>query len=222
MTKHYDLVCFDLDGTLIEDDEGDVLWERMLIRIFGNKEFSDARYEEYKTGKIKFVEWVNIDLGEWRKASMTKKDVLEEAKNTILVPGAIETLEELRKRGFKLGLISGSVDTLLDAHGLRDYFDDIFINELIYDEDDKLSSWVVNPSGDRKDVALRKICEREGIPLERTVFVGDHLNDVAACKSAGLGIAFNSRVQELKDVSNVIIQEKDLRLILKHINGEEL
>ena len=70
---------------------------------------------------------------------------------------------------------------------------------------------------DKKAEALEKIANREKIKLDECVFVGDYLNDLKAMQAAGLGIAFNSKEDKLKEVADVVIEKKDLREILPHI-----
>jgi phosphoserine phosphatase len=70
---------------------------------------------------------------------------------------------------------------------------------------------------DGKGVALRAIAMREGIPLERTAFVGDHANDVAAARLAGLSIAFNPKSAALEAAAHAVVRSRDLRDILPHI-----
>ena len=70
---------------------------------------------------------------------------------------------------------------------------------------------------DKKAEALKQIAKREKIRLEECVFVGDYLNDIKIIREAGLGIAFNCQHDELKKISDVVIEKKDLREVLKYI-----
>lgn len=63
---------------------------------------------------------------------------------------------------------------------------------------------VMNPRVN-KGRALRLIAQRLGIPMERTMAVGDSYNDVAMLQAAGLGVAMGSSPQELKDVARAIV-----------------
>jgi len=89
-----------------------------------------------------------------------------------LVPreGSIETLDELRRRGFKVGLISvcsGDVEDVWDETTLAPHFDDVVLSCTV---------------GLRKpDPAIYRLaCERLGVAPEECLFVGDGANDELA------------------------------------------
>ncbi len=44
------------------------------------------------------------------------------------------------------------------------------------------------------------------------------MNDIEIAKLAGFSIAFNSKSEELNEVSDVVIEKKDLREILEYLN----
>jgi phosphoserine phosphatase len=218
MKRKYDLVCFDLDGTLIEEENGDVLWERMSGLIHGTREVTNKRYEAYEKGELNIEDWFEMDVSEWKSHGVTKNMLIRESKHSKLIDGVKETLKFLKKEGYRLAVISGSVDILLDTVFPDHPFDEVFMNKLLFDNLGKLTSWekMRNVNG-RKDLVLMEIAKRENIPLSRTVFVGDHLNDIPAAKIAGLAIAFNSDTKELRKVCDAVIEKKDMREILKHI-----
>jgi phosphoserine phosphatase len=64
---------------------------------------------------------------------------------------------------------------------------------------------------------LRLIAARENVSLARCAFVGDHLNDLAAARAAGLAIAFNPKSPELEAAAQVVLRGPDLRVILEHL-----
>jgi putative hydrolase of the HAD superfamily len=91
---------------------------------------------------------------------------------TVLVPraGAIETLEELKCRGLKVGLISvcsGDVEEVWDETALAPHFDDVVLSCTV---------------GLRKpDPAIYHLsCERLGVEPTACLFVGDGANDELA------------------------------------------
>ena len=218
MTKKYELVCFDLDGTLIEEESGDVLWQRMAHIVHDSKEINKERSKLYKEGKLSINDWTNMDLSDWKDYGVTKEFLITQATHSKLIPGVKKTLLELKKSDVKIAIISGSINILLDTVFPDHPFDDVFINQLFFDEEGKLSHWEIGESGKTdKGRILEKIAKRENIPLEKTVFVGDHLNDIPAAKIAGLAVAFNSKCDELKEHCDVIIDKKDMALLLPHL-----
>lgn len=88
-----------------------------------------------------------------------------------------ETLEELRRRGLRLGVISnadGRVDALLESVGLRPYFDFV------------LDSTVVGI--EKPDPRIfRMALERMGVEPEEALYVGDIYEiDVVGARGAGM------------------------------------
>ena len=80
---------------------------------------------------------------------------------------------------------------------------------------------VVDRAG--KAELLRKIAEREGVPLEQVVAVGDGANDLDMLDAAGLGVAFNARplVRAAADAS-VSVPYLDAILFLLGVSREEI
>src|SRR4029079_4297699 len=71
--------------------------------------------------------------------------------------------------------------------------------------DGLLTGRVVGEVLDRagKAAALRRFAELEGLPLSRTIAVGDGANDLDMLAAAGLGVAFNAKpvVRQQADTS---------------------
>lgn len=58
--------------------------------------------------------------------------------------------------------------------------------------------------GVNKGVALKRLAEHLGIPVEATVAVGDSLNDSEMIKAAGLGVAVANAREELKAIADIV------------------
>src|SRR5699024_10614519 len=67
--------------------------------------------------------------------------------------------------------------------------------------------------GRRKAELLRDTAATEGIPLARTVVVGDAADDLDMITAAGLGIAFCAK-PALRAAADATIDDPDLRLVL--------
>jgi len=61
--------------------------------------------------------------------------------------------------------------------------------------DGKLTGRVIQPvvDGNRKELLLKQIAEKEGIDPQQTIAVGDGANDLPMLSAAGLGIAFRAK-----------------------------
>jgi phosphoserine phosphatase len=218
VSRRFDLVAFDVDGTLVHHPNDKTIWEVLNLRFTGSDDQNAERWEQYKRGTLSYADWVALDIEGWRAAGATRESLLSDLDGLTLVDGARETLAELKGRGMRLAVISGTLDVLLDTLFPDHPFDEVYTNRIAFGEDGSIASWVATPFDmDGKGVALRAIAMREGIDLSRTAFVGDHANDVPAARLAGRAIAFNPKSVELEQAAHAIVRSKDLRDILPHI-----
>jgi HAD superfamily hydrolase (TIGR01662 family) len=92
-------------------------------------------------------------------------------------PGTAEALQELRSRGYRLGVISnsdGRIEALLESVGLAGYFDFII---------DSHAVGVEKPD----PRIFRMGCERAGVEPEEVVYVGDIYEiDIVGARSVGM------------------------------------
>ena len=215
MSRRFDLVAFDVDGTLVHHPKDKTIWEVLNLRFTGSDDQNAERWEQYKRGTLSYRDWVALDIEGWRAAGATRESLLSDLDGLTLVDGARETLAELKGHGMRLAVISGTLDVLLDTLFPDHPFDEVYTNRIAFGAGGSIASWTATPFDmDGKGVALRAIAMREGIPLSRTAFVGDHANDVAAARLAGLSIAFNPKSAELEAASHAVVRSRDLRDIL--------
>ncbi|MGN7455178.1 Cof-type HAD-IIB family hydrolase [Paenibacillus pasadenensis] len=62
----------------------------------------------------------------------------------------------------------------------------------------------LNPLGVNKASALRELCGLLGIAMEEAVAIGDSLNDIAAIRECGLGIAMGNAQDEVKEAADAV------------------
>jgi HAD superfamily hydrolase (TIGR01484 family) len=62
----------------------------------------------------------------------------------------------------------------------------------------------INPSGVSKASALEEVCRMLGYDMSEVVAIGDSLNDIAAIRAAGLGVAMGNAQEEVKAAANVV------------------
>lgn len=216
----YKLVCFDVDGTLIDNLE--YSWQIFHDFFDVDKEKRKNAKKAFYDGKISYLEWAKHDINLWVEKKAKKEDFVKAIKNAELklMEGALETLKELKKRNLKLAIISGSISIILE-HFIPDYreiFDDIYLSWIFFNDDGSIKE--IKPTAydmEHKATALKEIAEKEKIKLSECVFVGDHDNDVKIAEEAGLSIAFNAHSEELKRIANVNIEKKDLREVLRFV-----
>lgn len=214
----FKLACFDLDGTII--DETIFIWQTIHDNLNTDKEKRKKEVDDFYSGRISYEEWAKSDIKLWKEAGADKEKIMEIIRPLKLMPGALETLKELKKLGLKLAIISGSIDTALEyvLPDYKEFFDDVLINKMVYGNDGSiLDVEATRFDIEHKATGLKEICKREGISPDDCVFVGDNHNDIHIAELAGFSIAFNCKSESLAEVADVVIEKKDLREILKHI-----
>jgi HAD superfamily hydrolase (TIGR01549 family) len=158
--RRYELVIFDMDGTLTEE----------LL------DFAAVRREIGLPEKAPILESISRMKGEERRRAEEILHRLETtASETCTVrEGAVEVLAALKARGVRTALLtrnSGkSVRSVLKRHGLE--LDGVATREDV-------------PHKPHKDSILN-IIRRWGILREQTLMVGDYLYDVQAAANAGV------------------------------------
>jgi len=213
--RAFDLICFDVDGTLVKHPNDLVIWEVLNERHTGDRKVNKERYEMFKSGRITYDEWVDLDVGGWVADGATRDDVYDAVSEFELIDGAHETVHELKRRGFKLGIISGTLDVMLDRLFPDHPFDDVYTNRLHFNDDGKLDRCSATLfDGDGKPNALRMIAEKHDVPLERSAYVGDGENDVPLLGVSGYFVAYEPRSRELEKGADLVIRAGDLRLLL--------
>ncbi len=216
--SRFDLVAFDVDGTLVEGPDGLTVWEVLNRRYLGTPDVNRERYARYRQGELSYTEWVALDIGGWRDAGATRADIVHELAALRLARGARETVAALQASGCRLAVISGTLDLLLDTLWPDHPFEDVRTNRIDFDEAGRISGWRATPYDmEGKARALREIADGAGLPLARCAFVGDSSNDVWAARAAGFSVAWNPRCDELASVASAVVRSDDLRAILPHL-----
>lgn len=214
----FDLVAFDVDGTLVLEPRGWTVWEVLNARFTGTPEHNKVRYQRYLAGELSYAEWVALDITGWQKAGATRDDLIEGFAPLRLIDGARETLTALKDAGLRLVVISGTLDLMLETVFPDHPFDEVHANHIGFDDDGRISHWTATPfdmAGKAK--ALRGIALREGLALARCAFVGDSSNDVWIARDAGFTVALNPRSAELEALAGAVVRGTDLRDILPHL-----
>jgi len=219
--KLFDLVAFDIDGTLVLSSEGRTVWEVLNRRFLGTSEFNKQRYALYKQGKLSYSDWVALDINGWRDAGATRAEIIAGFAPLTLTPGARETLTTLRNEGVKLFAISGTLDIMFNTLYPDHPFEKVYANRMEFDEQGNIVGWRATPFDmEGKARALRAMAAEKGVPLENCAFVGDSANDLWVAREAGFAIAFNSNCAELEQLAGAVVRSRDLRDILPYLVTE--
>ncbi|GAA1653253.1 phosphoserine phosphatase SerB [Microbacterium flavum] len=129
-------------------------------------------------------------------------------------PGAAELIAEIHARGGIAAVVSGGFHEVLDTVAPSLGVDRWRANRL--EVADGALTGVVD--GDIVDAAakadaLRAWASASGIPLSRTIAVGDGANDLRMMAAAGLGLAFNAK-PAVRAQADLVIDPVDLREII--------
>lgn len=181
------LVVFDMDSTLIQ---GEVINE--LARAAGAEEEVEALTERAMEGEIEFEEALRERVAQLEGLKEEELESIAEAME--LTPGASDLVRVLKQMGFKVALISGGFTFFTDRLKERLGLDYAFGNELVIEEGEltgKVRGEIID--SERKGELVEEIAQKEGLPLEEVVAIGDGANDQIMLKNAGLGIAFNAK-----------------------------
>jgi len=216
--RRFDLVAFDVDGTLVEHPDDKTVWQILNEAFTGSDDQNRERLALYRSGKLSYAEWVALDVVSCREADARREDLIRAFEPLRLVRGAAEALLALKRGGARLAVISGTLDLLLDTLFPEHPFDEVYANRIEFDAEGRIASWRATPFDmEGKAVALRAIAEREGVPLSRCAFVGDHSNDLSAARIAGFTVAFNPKCEEIESIASVVVRSTDLRDVLPHL-----
>ena len=129
-------------------------------------------------------------------------------------PGARELIAAVHRRGGMAAVVSGGFHEILDVVA-PDLGVDIWRANRLLVRDGMLAGEVdgdiVDAEG--KAAALRDWSAQAGVPLGRTIAVGDGANDLRMMSDAGLGLAFNAKPL-VRAVADLVIGDVDLREVI--------
>ena len=181
------LVVMDVDSTLIQDEVIDILAD-----MAGVGDQVKAITEAAMRGELDFTDSLRARVA--ALAGLPQEALLEASRNVRFTPGARTLCRTLRRLGFRVCLVSGGFEEVIaplaDVLGV----DGVRANAL-ESVDGRLTGQVRGPIIDRagKREALESFATEFGIPLARTIAIGDGANDLDMLDRAGLGVAFNAK-----------------------------
>ena len=216
--NRFDLIAFDVDGTLVNAPDNMTVWEVLNRYFHGTSDMNKHRYRDYLAGKLTYADWVDLDIKGWIGTGARKADLLAGFAPIRLIQGAREALATLKARGLRLAVISGTLDLMLETLLPDHPFDEIHSNQISFDDQGRISDWRATPYDMQgKAEILKKIATRESIPLARCAYIGDSSNDVWIAREAGFTIAINPKSDELIKLADAVVRTDDLRNILPYL-----
>ena len=204
------LAVFDFDSTLMDGETIDFFADELGI----GEEVARIT-EEAMSGRLDFFESLQQRVGLLK--GLDYSVVKKISENLPYMPGAKETIAELKKRGMTVVCFSGGFRSATGyAKDILGY--DADFSNVLHEKDGKLTGLVggdmmFNYSKGDMLVRLQNIL---GISEEETLVCGDGANDLSMFAHAGTRIAFCAR-EILEREANIVIKEKDLTQILEKV-----
>lgn len=186
------LVCFDVNGTILDD-----------TNIFLNA--INGIFEEFRKPKLpldilrkRFGQpWTKIYRAEGISEKMASDEKLYEIYNKLYIregtaeifPELKPVLEWLKNNGVKLAIVSTQQNSItvpiLERAGINKYFD------------------IIKGSVDNKAQAIEDVLNELNIPLAQAAYIGDQEGDIIHAKRAGcISIGFCRGLHDLERLKN--------------------
>lgn len=187
-------ILFDIDGTLVNITFDLARAKSEIIEMMANIGFNtdsialstptqsilDNANKQIQSGKVRY------DYYKLKKEiySILDRYEIENADRTYALSDVKDTLEILKGRGVRLGIVTNSgrsaSSLILAKNSLKDYF------EFVVTRDD-VEGMKPKPDGILKGVVLLSL------PKEDVIYVGDSVYDVIAAHSAGIAVVTISK-----------------------------
>lgn len=206
------LAVFDFDSTLMDGETIDFFAEELGI----GEEVARIT-EEAMSGRLDFFESLQQRVGLLKGLDYSIVEKI--SQNLPYMPGAKETIAELKKRGMSVVCFSGGFRSATGyAKDILGY--DADFSNVLHQKDGKLTGLV---GGDMmfnfsKGDMLVRLQKMLGVREDETLVCGDGANDLSMFAHAGTRVAFCAR-EILKKEANIVIETKDLTQILQKIEG---
>ena len=136
-------------------------------------------------------------------------------RNISYVDGAVETFEELKRRGIRTGIVSAGISLLADRAKKELGADFAVANKLLYEEGKLTGKVKVKVSLKNKDEVIKEMAWMLGVDLESCAVVGDNVFDLPSV--VGLKIAFNPRSVDVREIADIVIESGDLTEVLEYL-----
>ena len=190
------LVCFDLDKTLIHQNS----WYNLNLALGVTEEEDQRLFEQYQEGKLSYNDWTKKLLNIFLKNKRANlKFITDTLSNYSFDSKAVEVVNYIKSKGYKVALISGSIDILVNLVAKELKIDLAqATNTFIFDKANNLKD--INSMGDDKTAKLSVLegfCKKLKINISECACVGDGDNDIKLFLRTGHGITFNdSRIKK--------------------------
>ena len=204
------LAVFDFDSTLMDGETIEFLAKECGIET-EVKSITDRAMR----GELDFFESLTTRVKLLKGMPVTK--VNEVCENLPLMNGAKEVITGLKDRGYKIVCLSGGFKNATVPICSKLGIDAEFSN-ILHEKDGFLTGFVGGEMmfNSSKGEIIQRIQKLLDVSSENTIAIGDGANDLSMFQFASKRVAFCAK-PILEKHANIIIKEKNLKLILDEI-----
>lgn len=210
------LAAFDMDGVLVDIVSS---WVHVHRQFDVN---NDHSLFAYLRGEIDDREFIRRDIALWKEADpdVTSDRIRGMLDSAPIMEGAADLMAELRRRGFRTAIVSAGIDLLSERVAAELGMDLQFANGLCADAAGRLTGeGVFRVRLMEKGRTVAEAARMLGAGPEDIVSVGNSRYDVSMFESSALGIAFCPEDELVRERADAVVDEKDLRRVLDHLDG---
>jgi HAD superfamily phosphoserine phosphatase-like hydrolase len=196
----FKLICFDVDGTLVDG----VSWLSLTKGLGCSPEKHIDIFNRAQKGEISFDEGERMLTRMYKESGNATREFIGNLFSEIEPKlEATETISYLKKKNYKIYLISGAIDIYVEEIAKKLEVDGFYANSsLEFAKDGVLEKiYYRDNQGEVKVEQLNKLIRGLGIKMNEVVFIGDSDNDIEVFKETGYGIAIEPSTKKLKSVS---------------------
>ena len=220
--KDIQAVVFDCDGVLVDIGSS---WQQ-IHEHFGTNNLETL--ERFLNNEITDDEFMAMDIKMWLdiQEKIHMDEIMRCFSGVKLMKGARDVVDELKKRGIYVAIVSSGVARFIGsiAHMLK--VDDWAANDFLWDDDGFLSGPTTSTvSSHDKGIMVEKLSKINEFNPELIWSVGDSSTDLSMQIPGSNFIGFNPARQRsldaFKNADVPIVIERDLTMIWPIIFGEE-
>ena len=212
-------VVFDCDGVLVDSVSS---W-KTLHDGFGTD--NSKNLSRFIAGEISDVEFMSSDIAMWKEIQdpIHKDELFRMYSGVALMKGARETVQHLQDSGVYVAIVSAGVDLFVSSIAAMLKVDDWIANGFEFDDEGFLSDdGICRLHASGKGDVIHRLKQMHGFSPDEIVSVGASEMDLSMRIEGSHFIGFNpsreSSINAFTLAGVPIVHEKDLSLILQHIN----
>ena len=208
------LLVMDVDSTLIMEEGIDLLGEEagvgaQVAAITERAMRGELDFEAALRERVALLKGLPEDI------------FTQIAEKIHFTPGAEELVDELHKRGYKVGLVSGGFHETVDRLAEQLGIDYVKANRLEIQQG-LLTGRVLGDivTKDTKLAMLKAWAAENKLELNQTIAMGDGANDLPMIQAAGIGIAFMAK-PIVREQAPYQIQECNLYRVIDFLDNRK-